>query len=352
MQRPPPPRLRAGPGEFGGAGDGGRARPAPAPRQSQHPWWPWLRRALTLAFFALVAYFAVRYARTVDWREVAAAITATPWPVLAGAVALAATSHGLYSCFDLIGRHYTGHTLPAPRVMLVTFISYAFNLNMGSLVGGVGFRFRLYSRLGLDNATITQVVTLSMLTNWLGYLVLAGAVFAIAPLSLPPDWKLDTGGLRWLGVALLAAAAAYVAMSLWSPRRSFTLRGHELPLPPPRMVGVQLLLSCANWLVMGALITLLLRGQLPLATVLGVLLVAAVAGVITHVPAGLGVLEAVFVALLSHRLATSQILAALLTYRALYYIGPLLLAGLLYLTLEARHRGAAPAPARCAERKQ
>ena len=37
------------------------------------------------------------------------------------------------------------------KVMGVNFISYAFNLNLGSLVGGVAFRYRLYSRLGLDN---------------------------------------------------------------------------------------------------------------------------------------------------------------------------------------------------------
>ena len=32
--------------------------------------------------------------------------------------------------------------------MTVTFVSYVFNLNLGSLVGGVAFRYRLYSRLG------------------------------------------------------------------------------------------------------------------------------------------------------------------------------------------------------------
>ena len=37
---------------------------------------------------------------------------------------------------------------------------------------------------------------------------------------------------------------------------------------------------------------------------------------------------------------TADLLAALLTYRALYYLGPLLLALLVYLTLEMRSRGA------------
>jgi hypothetical protein len=98
---------------------------------------------------------------------------------------------------------YFVNGLPVRKVMQVNFISYAFNLNLGSLIGGVAFRYRMYSRLGLATATITRVLTLSMLTNWLGYLMLAGLVFTIAPLALPPDWKLDSEGLRLLGVALL-----------------------------------------------------------------------------------------------------------------------------------------------------
>src|SRR5690606_33153529 len=115
-----------------------------------------------------------------------------PRGVLWQAAALCAASHVLYSCFDLVGRRYTGHGLPVARVMQVNFISYAFNLNFGSLIGGVAFRYRLYSRLGLAYATITRVLTLSMLTNWLGYLLLAGAVFVVAPLALPPTWKMDS----------------------------------------------------------------------------------------------------------------------------------------------------------------
>jgi len=306
-------------------------------------WWPWVRRVLTALFFLVVALLLVRHARAVDWGEVRDTVLALPRGVLATAALLAAASHLLYSCFDLVGRRYTGHSLPVPRVMQVNFISYAFNLNMGSLVGGVAFRYRMYSRLGLGYATITRILTLSMLTNWLGYLVLAGIVFTLAPLDLPPGWKLDSSGLRWLGVALLAAALAYLLLCGFSRQRSWTIRGHELLLPRPRMAIVQLALSCTNWMIMAAAVHVLLQGRAGYTAVLSVLLVAAVAGVITHVPAGLGVLEAVFVALLSHRIPQSQLLAALLGYRALYYIGPLLLAALLYLVVEMRARRQAPA---------
>jgi uncharacterized membrane protein YbhN (UPF0104 family) len=329
-------------------GDRQGAVPAPpaAPKTglAARPWWPWLKRGLTFAFFALVAYYSIRYARNVDWGEVWQTMLDTPRNVLLAAIALVVSSFALYCSFDLLGRHYTGHGLPKAEVWQVNFISYAFNLNMGSIVGAVAFRYRLYGRLGLDVPTITRVMSLSILTNWLGYLLLGGAVFAIAPLELPPDWKMGSDGLRWLGIAMLAVGAAYLAACFVSKRRSVTIRGHELILPPPRMALLQVAMSVTNWMIMGGILFTLLQGKAAYPTVLSVLLVAAVAGVVTHVPAGLGVLEAVFIALLSHRIPEGQLLAALLTYRAIYYIGPLLVAAALYLFVEARARKTNPRP--------
>jgi uncharacterized membrane protein YbhN (UPF0104 family) len=310
---------------------------------SERAWWPWARRALGFAFMVLVIGLLVKYARGIDWREVKDSVLELPRLVLLQAGALCAASHLLYSCFDLLGRRYTQHGLPAPQVMQVNFISYAFNLNFGSLIGGVAFRYRLYSRLGLNYATVTRVLTLSMLTNWLGYLLLAGIVFTVSPLELPPHWKMDSHGLQLLGIALLSAALAYLLLCGWSKKRSWTLRGHEVFLPRPRMALLQLAMSCANWMLMAGAVYLLLQGKVVYSQVLAVLLIAAVAGVITHVPAGLGVLEAVFVALLSHKVPDGQLIGALLGYRALYYIVPLLVAALLYLTVEVRARKHAPA---------
>jgi uncharacterized membrane protein YbhN (UPF0104 family) len=309
---------------------------------------PWartgLRRGLALVFFAALAFFGVRHARTIEWEAVGRALATTPMPVLGIAAALAAASHLTYSSFDLLGRAYTGHALRVGQVLRVTFTSYAFNLNLGSLVGGIALRLRLYARLGLPYLTISRVVTLSIVTNWLGYLVVAGLVFSLTPPQPPPGWGLSDLSLHLLGPVLLAVAAVYVAACLAGRRRRLRFRRHVVRLPGPAMVGAQLALSCANWALMGALMYTLLQGQLPYAQVLGVLLLAAVAGVIAHVPAGLGVLEAVFMALLSHRIPQAQLLAALLTYRAVYYLAPLGLAAILYLAQEmqpARARAAA-----------
>jgi glycosyltransferase 2 family protein len=244
---------------------------------------------------------------------------------------------------DLVGRYYTGHRLGKRKTMQVSFISYAFNLNLGSLVGGVGFRYRLYSKLGLRYGQITQILTLSMITNWLGYILLAGLVFTIAPLQLPPHWKIDSEQLRMLGVGLLAFSVVYLGACAFSPRRSWHIRGHEVELPSLRMALAQFGISATHWMFMAAVPWALLQGQVDYPTALSVLLMAAIAGVILHIPAGLGVIEAVFIALLSHRIPEHQLLGALLAYRAVYYLVPLVAGALLYLKVEVRTRKHAPA---------
>ena len=301
-------------------------------------WWPWLKRCLTLAFFALVTWLVVSQARAVEWQQVLEAMRDYSTRALFSAVGLAAASYLLYSCFDLIGKLYTGHQLSKPVVMLVTAVSYAFNLNLGSWVGGIAFRYRLYSLLGLSNGAVTRVMSLSMLANWTGYMLLAGAVFAFQPPRLPEGWAISASGLRWVGLGLLLTATAYAGLCALSKTRSFNVRGHTIELPSLPMALVQMAMGASNWLLMSGIIFVLLQHQIQFTAVISVLLLAAVAGVITHVPANLGVLEAVFVALLSHVVAAPELLAALVVYRLLYFLIPLVLAGAAFLALELHVR--------------
>lgn len=319
----------------------GHPAPQRNPRLSawrERPWWPWAKRLVVLGFLAFVAVLLVSQARAIEWTQVFDTMRAYPMRTLLVAAGLAALSHLIYASFDLVGRHYTGHRLPVPTVMAITFVSYAFNLNMGTIVGAVGMRVRLYSRLGLAPGQITRVVGMSMLTNWLGYFLLAGLAFLVWPLSLPGDWHLGRTALRALGAGLVAVALAYLLACAFSSRREWTVRGHEIALPSLRVAFVQLALSCANWGVMGLTMFVLLQDRVPYPMALGVLLIGAVAGLMSRVPAGLGVLEAVFVALLAPPLTSTALIAAVLCYRAVYYWAPLAVAVVLYLGMEAQAR--------------
>lgn len=304
----------------------------------QRPWWPWAKRVLLAVFLGLVGWLIATQARDMDWDQVWSSVQAYPLRTLAACAGLAAASLLLYSCFDLLGRRYSGHRLGTRSVLTVTFISYVFNLNLGSLVGGFAFRYRLYTRLGLEVQQVSQVLGLSLATNWLGYLLLAGSLFSWHPLPLPTTWKINSGGLQALGAALLLAGLAYLLVCTFSRQRSLSVRGHALTLPTARMAWLQAAMGGANWLLLGTLVHALMPASLDWASVMEVLLLAAVAGVLTHVPAGIGVLETVFIALLGQRASAHELLAALLTYRLIYYLAPLLLALLLYLLTEARAR--------------
>jgi uncharacterized membrane protein YbhN (UPF0104 family) len=308
----------------------------PPETHPSRPWWPALKRVLNIGFLILVGVMLILLARRLDWHEVLHTLRSYELSTLLLAAGAVVLSYGVYSLFDLLGRFYTSHSLPTRQVLLVTFVCYAFNLNLGSWVGAVALRYRLYSRLGLDQATITRVLSLSLLTNWMSYLCLAGAIFASGLLRLPPQWGVGDAMLQLIGVLLLALALLYYLLCAFSPRRSWTLRGHVLTLPNLRLASIQLLLGASNWSLMALVIFLLMPAPFDYPTILGVLLISSIAGVITHIPAGLGVLEAVFVALLHHQASKGSLLAGLIGYRVLYYLIPLLIALPVYLVLEAQ----------------
>ena len=312
---------------------------SPAARNwRKQAWWPWLRRALLTLFLSGVAWLLIGRAREMDWPQVWRSLQHYPASVLATSALLACTSLLLYSSFDLLGRRYTGHTLRTAAVLRVTFVSYVFNLNLGALIGGFAFRYRLYSRLGLQVGQVSRVLGLSMVTNWLGYLLVAGTLFAWHPPPLPENWKIDTPLLRVLGGAMLSLGLAYLLVCLLSRKRQWRLRGHELLLPSGRMAILQAGMGAANWLLLGSIVHGLMPAPLDFATVTKVLLLAAVAGAITHVSAGLGVLETVFVSLLGSQAPGHELLAALLAYRLVYYLAPLCVAALLYIATELQAR--------------
>jgi glycosyltransferase 2 family protein len=144
--------------------------------------------------------------------------------------------------------------------------------------------------------------------------------------------------LRMVGVALTSVAVVYLALCGWSKQRSWEIRGHDVELPSLRLALAQFSISCTHWMTMAAVPWTLLGGAVDYPTVLSVLLIAAIAGVMLHIPAGLGVTEAVFIALLSHRIPEHQLLGALLAYRAIFYLTPLLVGALLYVKVEMRTR--------------
>ena len=89
-------------------------------------------------------------------------------------------------------------------------------------------------------------------------------------------------------------------------------------------------------MLIGTIVWLLMPRELGYGAVVATQLTAAMLAVPTHVPGGLGVIEAIFVAAFGNAGVQSELIAALLAYRALYYLLPLAVAAVLYFLVEAR----------------
>ena len=310
---------------------------SPTRTDGQHSsrWGKW-KKPLTMLFFLALIVLLTMLAQRIEWNEVFDTLADFKVRTLVIAAGLTLLSFLTYASYDLIGRTYIRQDLTWKQILPVGIISYAFNLNLSAWVGGIAMRFRLYSRLGVSKGNIAKILGLSLTTNWFGYMLIAGAVFSSGLVRMPPGWKLSSDALQGVGILLLLVSAGYLAACRFSKRREWSIRGVEINLPSVRMAILQLALGALNWSLMAAVIFTLLPSKLDYPLVLGVLLISAIAGVITHIPAGLGVLEAVFVALLQHEASRGSLVAGLLAYRAIYFLLPLLITVVMYLVVEAK----------------
>ncbi|MEE4185614.1 MAG: lysylphosphatidylglycerol synthase domain-containing protein [Gammaproteobacteria bacterium] len=294
---------------------------------------PWLQRLLILGFLGYIGYLAAGQFQQLDWHQVTVAVRTYGVQGIAVAAIIALPGLAACACFDLIGRRLVGHHLSVPRTMLISFTGYFFSLNLGALAGGLAFRYRLYSANGLKFGRISSIVGQTIVTNWLGYILLAGAVLTFAPPELPDGWGPGRVALIGIGVSCLATSAAYVLVCFIASGTEVKFSGLVLRLPPPRMVFVQYALSLTSWGSITALLVWLIPGDAGPMVVLPVLMISAIAGIWSHVPGGIGVIEVVFLRLLSDRVPDNELVAAVLVFRAVYYLVPFLLAipGYLYL---------------------
>src|SRR5690606_26684117 len=230
--------------------------------------------ALLLAFFCIAGWLAWQQSKTVDWSEVRETLRNYRASTLLGAGALAAASYAIYGAFDVLSRRYVGAGLSDWRSAMIGAVSYAFNLNLGAIVGGAGFRLRMYSRVGVEPRKIAAIIAFSMATNWVGYLLVAGVMFAIGGVQFPEGWRAGDGVMRIVGAAMASAALGYIALCRFSRQRDWSFRGRSFTLPSTSMALRQLVLGASNWLVIAGVAFLLLTQQAAYPTVLAVVCVA------------------------------------------------------------------------------
>lgn len=230
--------------------------------------------------------------------------------------------------------------LSLQRTALVSFIGQAVSYNFGALLGGTTVRYRFYSAWGFSLAEIVRLVLMLAVTFWVGALGLCGLVFLVAPPEIPLELleKMPLKDVRILGGVLLCIAMSYLVLCFFV-RKPVHIFGREFVFPPPHIAVLQALVAGVDLIAAAACMYVLLPGDLHISFIqfLPGYLLAQVAVVLTHVPGGVGVFELVILHM-THTPREQVVVAAVLCFRIIYYILPLLAAAVLLAVYEARQR--------------
>ena len=315
---------------------------APDPRVvGRRKVWRLLGALGSLAIVGLSVFVLARTLAGVSLAALREAVAATSAEQLAMAVALTALSYLALTGYDALALRQLKVRVPYPTTALASFTSYAISFMLGfPLVTGGAVRFWVYSQAGLGATRVASLTLVAGITFWLGMglVVGAGLIVERAALAELNQFRADANALIGLGV--LAFIAAYLVWVSLRPRR-VQAQGFRLELPGFRLTLAQMALGvidvCAG---AGALFALLPAGhRLDFFTFAASYAFACMLGIASHAPGGIGVLEAAMIKIVPSP-SQAALLASLLLFRIIYYLGPFILALALLGANEAMRRWA------------
>jgi len=299
----------------------------------------WIGPLASLLVFGVVAFVLHRELAHLHKREILEELRLTPRAHVLIAFAFTTASYWLLGFYDLLALRYLGKAVAYSRSLLTSFIANAFGHNLGlAAFTGAAVRFRLYASAGLTAIDVATVQGFCSLTIGIGLATLGGLSLTLEPahtaavLHLHPRWAMS------VGIMLLLGVGAYATWCILG-RTPLELRGWALRAPRPALSFAQIALGVCDLSCSTAVLWWLLPPQshMGFLTFVGAYAAAVTAGIVSHVPGGLGVFETVIVFALPD-VPASALLGSMLLYRAVYYLAPLTVATLLFGLEELRVR--------------
>ena len=292
---------------------------------------------LTAALFAAGIFAIYRLLAPVDLAEVMRQVRTTPPYIVALSLLCVAGSYCALIGYDWSALRYLGKSLPFPVIATGGFLGYAIGNTVGAgPVSGGAVRYRIYSALGLSGYDIAAIAIFGSLAFGLGVTIIGFSALAWHPGALVALETLSPRVVRWASVVIVLLAIAIIA-TLALRRSKIEIRGLRLTSPSPGIVAGQIAFTAIDILLAATTLFLLLpASDLGFATFLAVFAAAVLAGVISHIPGGVGVFETVIIAALPASVPVDQAAAGLLLYRLVYYLVPFALALALLALTELR----------------
>lgn len=289
-----------------------------------------LGKLLVLAVFILAVWLLYNKLRSYSLQEIKYSLHQIPASHLALSFGLMILNYMVLVGYDWLALKAIHKKLGMARVCMVSFVGCVISYNFGALLGGSTVRYRLYSAWGFSALDIVRLVIMLAVTFWVGAMGLAGAIFLFVPLDVPPELGLGASHIRPLGALLLGICLLYLAICGWARGRSIHIFGKEFALPILPIALAQTVVAGLDLIVAASCLYALLPANSGVSFLefLPSYLLAQVTVVLTHVPGGMGVLE-VIIMNLTHGIPSQNVFAAILAFRVIYYLLPLMITAVL-----------------------
>lgn len=324
-------------------------QPGSPPRQNWRELLSKYRQPIGLAVMLLLFSLALIACRhmlvEMDWYALHDSLFAVPLPALGGALLAAIVGYVILMGYELSASRYANVDLPIKTLLLGGFTSFAIGNAVGlSMLSGGSVRYRLYSRYGvgaIEIARMTVFASLSLgcaLPPLAALATLSNLSGASLALKLPVDVLAVVATAVLIGSLLLAVFVYRRRLPEQDIPHNILVRlgRRTLRLPDLKLTLIQLVITALDVAAAAMVLYLLLPHAPPLGAFILIYLLALAAGVLSHVPGGVGVFEAILLAAFANELGAAPLAAALLLYRLIYVILPLLLACLTLLFTEAQ----------------
>lgn len=302
-------------------------------------WQHLLMPVISLGLFVAAIWAVYHFLAEVTYDQLLIELAKLSTTQLLLAVVFTAASFVALLGYDWAALAYIGRRLPLPTVAMASFCGYAISNMVGlSLLSGGSVRYRIYLSAGLDGADVARISVFGTIAFSIGILLVGAIALTLHPELAINFLHLSDNVLRTLGLALLTAIGGIVAFS-FIRRTPVRVGPWRLKLPSGSITLFQLFVSVLDIAFAGACLYVLLGATtLPFLSFLVVYALALFIGFVSNIPGGLGVFETVILLLLSNAVTVEILTAALIAYRAIYYLLPLLLALILLARREVTER--------------
>jgi glycosyltransferase 2 family protein len=287
---------------------------------------------LAALLVGLAAFLLYRTLRRYEPQEILNSLEIIPSSRIAMAGLCAAASYICLSGFDWLALRYVGHKLPYRKVVLASFCSLSLGHNIGfAALSSGAIRYRFYTRWGVSGGDVAKIVIFCGVTVGLGLIILGGGSLILRSDLASKITHLSEPVVVSIGIACIAMAVVYLALSAWL-RKRLQIRRWSIEMPPVRLALAQLVIGPVNFAFVAACLyqTLSGVGEVSYFAVAAVYVIANITSLISHVPGGLGVIETVVLYLLPG----ANVIGALIVFRVMYFLVPLCIGGILFAVTE------------------